>query len=215
MHIPDFKGLYAITDSNLTPPGTILLQVEQALESGARMLQYREKSSDLLLKREQAESLLKLCRQADVPLIINDDVDLALTVGADGVHLGRDDPQLSAARQRLGQEAIIGISCYNDFELALRAEQSGADYVAFGRFFASTTKPAAVPANVDLLHRARSELKIPTVAIGGITPENGAALVTAGANMLAVIQGIFGQPDIRAACDQFKRLFAATEDSLT
>ncbi|MCB1872158.1 MAG: thiamine phosphate synthase [Chromatiaceae bacterium] len=215
MYIDDFKGLYAITDSTLTPAETILLQVEQALDGGVRMLQYRDKSSNFQFQREQAECLLRLCRQAGVPLIINDDVDLALTVGADGVHLGRDDANLKTGRERLGPEAIIGISCYNDFELALQAEQSGADYVAFGRFFASTTKPAAVPAGIELLHRAKTELKIPTVAIGGITPENGAALVVAGADMLAVIQGVFGQPDIRAACNQFQRLFAATEDPPT
>jgi len=206
-------GLYAITDNELTPPDRILEQVEQALAGGVRMLQYRNKGGDLQFRKMQAESLLTLCRKAQVPLIINDDVDLALTIGADGVHLGREDPQLTTSRHRLGPKAIIGISCYNNFDLALDAERSGANYVAFGRFFTSTTKPHAVSANPDLLRRARSELKIPTVAIGGITPENGGALVTAGADMLAVIQGVFGQPSIGGACIQFNRLFDTTEDT--
>ena len=208
MNRPVFRGLYAITDNHLTPPETMLLQVKQALAGGARMLQYRDKGSDLQIRRDQAESLLKLCRQAGVPLIINDDVELAQAIAADGVHLGRADPQLEQSRQRLGPKAIIGISCYNDFDIALRAEKSGASYVAFGRFFPSATKPAAISAPIDLLHRARTELHIPTVAIGGITPENGAALVAAGADMLAVIHGLFGRPDIRSACTQFNRLFS-------
>jgi len=213
MNRPVFRGLYAITDSTLTPPGSMLLQVQQALAGGARMLQYRDKSGEFRVRKAQAEALLTLCRQVAVPLIINDDVELARSVGADGVHLGREDPQLESSRRILGPNAIIGVSCYNDFELALRAEQSGADYVAFGRFFASTTKPKAVSASIDLLRRASRELKIPTVAIGGITPENGAALVTAGVDMLAVIQGVFGQPDIRAVCAQFNLLFADTGDA--
>jgi thiamine-phosphate pyrophosphorylase len=213
MNRPVFRGLYAITDSTLTPPGSMLLQVQQALAGGARMLQYRDKSEEFRVRKAQAEALLTLCRQVAVPLIINDDVELARSVGADGVHLGREDPQLESSRRILGPNAIIGVSCYNDFELALRAEQSGADYVAFGRFFASTTKPKAVSASIDLLRRASRELKIPTVAIGGITPENGAALVTAGVDMLAVIQGVFGQPDIRAVCAQFNLLFADTGDA--
>lgn len=213
MNQPVFRGLYAITDNHLIPPESMLMQVEKALTGGARMLQYRDKSSDFQVKKMQAEGLLKLCRKAAIPLIINDDVELAQCIGADGVHLGREDPQLESSRHILGPKAIIGISCYNDFELALRAEQSGANYVAFGRFFASTTKPRAVAASIDLLRRARRELKIPTVAIGGITPENGGALVAAGADMLAVIHGVFGQPDIRRACARFNRLFSDSGDA--
>lgn len=206
------RGLYAITDAHLTQPDTILAQVEQALDGGICMLQYRDKSSDLQQKRGLAEQLLQLCRKVNVPLIINDDVDLALAIAADGVHLGRDDPDVESSRSQLGPRAIIGVSCYNQFELALRAQQSGADYVAFGRFFPSQTKPQAVFAESTLLSRARRELQIPTVAIGGITPENGGELIAAGAEMLAVVQGVFGQPDIREACMQFNRLFAVTED---
>lgn len=210
---PRLRGLYAITDPNLTPSHTLLEQVERALAGGIRMLQYRDKSSDLQQKRELTEYLLTLCRQANVPLIINDDVDLALAIGADGVHLGRDDPEPESSRERLGPKAIIGVSCYNQFELALHAQRLGVDYAAFGRFFPSRTKPQAVSADLDLLSRSRSDLRIPVVAIGGITPENGGALIAAGADMLAVVQGVFGQPDIREACDRFNRLFAATEDS--
>ncbi|MCB1762112.1 MAG: thiamine phosphate synthase [Gammaproteobacteria bacterium] len=215
MKRPELRGLYAITDSQLTPPESMLVQVKNALDGGARMIQYRDKGSDSLLRRSQAADLLRLCHLAGVPLIINDDVDLALTVAADGVHLGRDDPQLKSCRERLGPKAIIGVSCYNDFDRALQAQHDGADYIAFGRFFVSNTKPNAVQADIRLLQRARRELNIPAVAIGGITPENGAALVAAGADMLAVIHALFGQPDIHEACQHFARLFVVTGESST
>lgn len=206
-------GLYAITDQSLASDQGLIHQVSQALKGGARVIQYRDKSSDQASRREEASLLLKLCRQQNIPLIINDDVALAADIGADGVHLGKNDPNLNRARQQLGPDAIIGISCYNSFELALDAQQAGADYVAFGRFFPSQIKPEAVQAELQLLQRARQELQIPTVAIGGITPENGGDLIQAGADMLAVIHGIFGQPDIEVACRQFHQLFEKTEVS--
>jgi thiamine-phosphate pyrophosphorylase len=207
MKTTPLAGLYAITDRQLAGDGGLLHQAEQALEGGARLIQYRDKGGSRERRLQEARSLLQLCRAHSVPLIVNDDLDLAAAVTADGVHLGRDDPAISLARERLGPAAIIGVSCYNRLGLALEAQERGADYVAFGRFFSSNTKPLAVQADVQLLQKARPLLRIPIVAIGGITPENGGPLLAAGADMLAVIHGLFGQPDIRAACDSFNTLF--------
>ncbi len=202
-------GLYAITDRTLAASSnsTLLQQVGQALDGGTSIIQYRDKGSDRQQRIAEASSLLKLCRSHAVPLIINDDMYLAAEIGADGVHLGRDDVDIRQARAALGQDAIIGISCYNQLELALEAQDDGADYVAFGRFFSSVTKPQALPADLELLRRARPLLQIPIVAIGGITPENGAPLIDAGADMLAVVHGIFGQQDIPDVCNQFSIMF--------
>lgn len=207
------KGLYAITDASLASDKDIVTQVELALRGGARAIQYRDKHQDHRQKAEEAAALLRLCRTAGVPLIINDDVELAAAIQADGVHLGRDDPNPGEARRRLGPGAIIGISCYNRLDLAFRAQAADADYVAFGRFFPSSIKPQAVQAKLDLLTSARAALKLPIVAIGGITPENGGPLIAAGADMLAVIHGIFGQADIPRACQDFNKLFEETEAS--
>ncbi|MET0105844.1 MAG: thiamine phosphate synthase [Sedimenticola sp.] len=203
----ELKGLYAITDSTLAANSSIIDQAAQALAGGARVIQYRDKSGDDQKRLSEAGALLTLCRQHHAPLIINDDVELAARIGAEGVHLGKDDTDIQAARTILGKQAIIGISCYNQFDRASIAQEAGADYIAFGRFFNSTVKPDAVQAQPDLLRLAKRELKLPTVAIGGITPENGGALIEAGADMLAVIHGVFGQPDIRAACERFNELF--------
>lgn len=205
------RGLYIIT---ATCDSTEILgrQVEQALCGGARLVQYRNKSVDARRRRADAAALVGLTRRYGVPLIVNDDVELALEVGANGVHLGRDDPDPAAARRRLGADRLIGVSCYDRFERAVTAVESGADYVAFGSFYPSPTKPQAVTADPQLLYRARRELAVPTVAIGGITPENGGSLVAAGADMLAVISAVFGRPDIRAAARRFADLYQAPED---
>jgi thiamine-phosphate pyrophosphorylase len=150
---------------------------------------------------------LAVCHSAGVPLIVNDDLELAARIGADGVHLGKDDANPREARRRLGPRAIIGVSCYDRLEDALRAQKVGADYAAFGRFFPSSTKPLAVQATPALLSRARERLTLPLVAIGGVTPENGRSLISAGADMLAVVDGVFGQPDIHAAAAAFNNLF--------
>jgi thiamine-phosphate pyrophosphorylase len=201
------KGLYAITDRHLATAGGIAWQVEQALLGGARLIQYRDKGTDHRRRLEEAEALLHCCRHHSVPLIINDDVELAAEIGADGVHLGNEDTALAAARQRLGRDALLGLSCYNDLERALAAQTAGADYVAFGSFFSSPIKPGAAPAEIELLRQARQKLTIPIVAIGGITADNGAQLVRAGADMLAVISGVFGQTDITAAAKKISQLF--------
>ncbi len=198
------QGLYAITDTTLGD--TMLTAAKQAIHGGARILQYRDKSSAPPHRRQQAEELLALCRQHDVTFIINDDVALAAAIGADGVHLGRDDGNIDAARQQLGH-GIIGVSCYNEWPLAEAAAVAGADYVAFGAFFPSTTKPNAARATLELLQRGRRELSMPIVAIGGITPTNGRDLIDAGADMLAVVQGVFAQSDIQAAAHRYAALF--------
>jgi thiamine-phosphate pyrophosphorylase len=200
-------GLYAIADSAYLTPQTLVARVTAAIEGGACVVQYRDKHSTPAVRLAMALSLATLCREHAVPLIINDDVQLALECGAAGVHLGRDDTDVGAARRRLGHAAIIGVSCYNELERGRNAQGAGADYVAFGRFFPSRSKPHAVPASPDLLRRARAELSLPIVAIGGITAENGAALVAAGAHALAVIEGLWGQADARAAAARYAELF--------
>ncbi len=200
------RGLYVITDRALLAD-RLVEAVGQALAGGARIVQYRDKGADPARRQDEAQALLALCRRHGVPLLINDDVALAQAVGADGVHLGRDDAAVPAARARLGKQAIIGVSCYNRLDLARAAQDAGADYVAFGRFFPSQTKPNAVPAPLELLREAKQFLRIPIAAIGGVAPENGAALVQAGAGMLAVIHGVFGQPDIQTAAARYAALF--------
>jgi thiamine-phosphate pyrophosphorylase len=200
-------GLYAITDSHLIPADRLIDSVAHAIEGGAVMVQYRDKHRSASLRRREAGELSDLCHRHHVPLIINDDIELARTVGADGVHLGQHDPTPRQARDRLGDRAIIGVSCYNRLENARQAQAAGASYVAFGRFYPSATKPAAVTARPALLIEARRELDLPIAAIGGITPGNGAGLVAAGADLLAVIHGVFGQPDIEAAARRYAALF--------
>jgi thiamine-phosphate pyrophosphorylase len=202
------RGLYAIADRSYLGADDFQPAVRAALEGGARVVQYRDKQSDSARREAIAHALNSLCREYGVPFLVNDDVGLALAVGAAGVHIGRDDPDVSAARRALGKEALIGVSCYNELERARRAQSAGADYVAFGRFFPSRTKPRAVQATTALLQAARGALSIPIVAIGGITPENGASLLEAGADALAVIEGLFNQPDIRAAAERYARLFS-------
>ena len=201
------RGLYAITDNQLIPPGELTRRVTLAIAGGAVVIQYRDKSSATVADIDEVTSMATLCRQLCVPLIVNDDVELTAAIGATGVHLGQDDISLLAARARLGAEAIIGISCYNDLERARQAVQAGADYVAFGRFYASRSKPAAVLAEPALLTQACRELARPVVAIGGITPANGQTLLAAGADLLAAIHGVFGQPDIEAAARRYATLF--------
>lgn len=203
------RGLYAITDSNLI--GKRLVEsVEAAILGGVVVVQYRDKFGDHARRVDEAIALQRLCRRHNVLFIVNDDLELAAQIGADGLHIGQDDGSLNTARQHLGAEAIIGVSCYNRFELAQAAEKAGADYVAFGRFFASNIKPDAIGANIELLARARDEIDVPVVAIGGITAENGAQLIDAGADLLAVISDIFDRPttdEITAATQRFQPIF--------
>ena len=200
------QGLYAITDGNLQRPQDLPRRVEVVLGSGVRLLQYRDKSADPR-RWQEARQLAALCRAHGAVFIVNDDVELAAAVAADGVHLGSDDLALGAARARLGPGAIIGISCYNDLARARSAAAEGADYVAFGSVFPSSTKPDAVHASLELLRSARRALATPIVAIGGITADNAWQVIDAGVDAVAVIGGVFGVPDPAAAVRRIARLF--------
>jgi len=192
------RGLYAIT-----PEGADLeRKVRLALEGGIALLQYRRKNRD----PAQAAAIVRLAHEHRVPVIINDDLELALELGADGVHLGCEDGDLRAARARL-RGRILGASCYNDLELARAAVSAGADYIAFGSVFASPTKPAAVRAPLELFGEARA-LGLPLAAIGGVTLANAPQLIAAGADLLAVISDLFEAPDIRMRAQDYGKLFA-------
>lgn len=199
------SGLYAITPEE-PDTAALLSKVRQALQGGVQVLQYRNKLGNASLRFAQATALLELTREFAVPLIINDDAALAKQVDADGVHLGGEDGSVAAARALLGDEKIIGVSCYNQIELAHHAVSQGVDYVAFGAFFSSTVKPSAPVATLDLLRQARREIKLPLVAIGGITLENGASVLTAGADALAIISALFNAQDITLTARQFANL---------
>ena len=207
------ERLYAVTPE--TSDGAWLCaRVEAVLAGGARVIQYRSKSGEMGLRRQQAGRLLELCRARGALLIINDDVGLAQELGADGVHLGRDDLPAAAARAALGEAALIGVSCYDSLTRAREARDAGADYVAFGSFFPSPVKPNAVRAPVALLRAARAVLDLPLVAVGGITAENGRALVEAGADALAVISALFQVSDSFSAAQALTALFEAQHEPL-
>ena len=201
------RGIYAVTPEHRSG-AELIAAVASAVEHGVRAVQYRDKSADPERRRRDAEALLEVCRARNVPLIINDDVDLVLAAGADGVHLGRDDEALAAARSRLGDDAIIGVSCYDEPDRALAAARNGADYVAFGSFFPSVTKPGAARATTGLVAAVRPRIGIPIVAIGGITPENAPPLLECGVDLLAVVNAVFGAPDIAQAVRRLARLVA-------
>ena len=199
-------GLYAIIDTALIEQAP-LAAAEQVLQGGARLLQYRDKKVPGPTRLQQAQELQQLCQHHGVPLLINDDVMLARTIDAAGVHLGRNDTGLQAARTLLGPNKIIGISCYNELQRAQEMAQQGADYIAFGSFYASHTKPAAAHAPLSLLTEAKKTISVPLVAIGGITPENTPELIEAGADAIAVIHGIFATNDYCKAARQYAMLF--------
>ncbi len=198
------RGLYAITDPQLTPD--LVAASETALAAGVKWLQYRNKAADPTTRFKEGRELVALCRQYGARLIVNDEPVLAHAIKADGVHLGQKDGDVAEAREFLGADSIIGVSCHGSAEQAQQAKAAGADYVAFGRFFASKTKPQAEQASIDVLQQT-ADLGISRVAIGGITPDLASPLLNAGADALAVIHGVFGQDDITAACHAFIRLF--------
>lgn len=200
------RGLYLLTPDE-TDTQRLLDRVTPVL-GRAVLLQYRNKRADASLAREQVSALLPLCREQGVPLLVNDDWRLALECGADGAHLGEDDGDLRAARAALGDGAILGASCYDRPELARAAAAAGASYVAFGAFFPSSTKPGARHARLGLL-RDTAALGLPRVAIGGITPENARDVVDAGADLVAVISGVFDAPDPVAAAGAYADAFRA------
>lgn len=205
------RGLYAITDNALLAKGRLLPYVEAALQGGARLVQYRDKSQDASRRQDEAAALAELCRQHDAQLIINDDLPLARQLGV-GLHLGQEDGSLAAARADLGADAILGGTCHASLELAEVAAAAGASYLAFGRFFASSTKPDAPPAPLDVLDQARSRFSLPLCAIGGVTLDNAPRLLTHGVDLLAVVHTLFsaasaGEVERRARA--FSQLFAA------
>ncbi len=199
------EGLYAVTP-DLEDTAKLLKQAEAALLGGVSLLQYRNKAASYELKREQASELMWLCEAHGVPFIINDHVLLCVELDADGVHLGGTDGDIAAARRLLGAHKLIGASCYNRPDLADQAKAQGADYVAFGACFDSSTKPAAVRASLDIFGQA-SALNLPMVAIGGITAENAGLAIEAGADAIAVIGALWGAPDIEQAARHFSNLF--------
>ena len=201
-------GLYALTP-DLLDTDELIARVTAAIAGGAAALQYRNKIASPPLRRAQALALRDLCAAQGTIFIVNDDVNLAYAVDADGVHLGRDDVPLPRARQRLGSTAIIGASCYDSLERAAAAVAGGADYVAFGSFFPSTIKPDAVRVEAALLTAAKVRWNVATVAIGGITPATAPALIAAGADALAVITAVFDAPDVTAAAKAFRDAFVA------
>ncbi|MBA6144592.1 MULTISPECIES: thiamine phosphate synthase [Pseudomonas] len=204
------RGLYAITDSQLLA-SRFLSYVEAALEGGVCLLQYRDKSDDAARRLREAEALMKLCERYGTRLLINDDAELAARLGV-GVHLGQTDGPLTPARALLGRQAIIGSTCHASLALAAQAAEEGASYVAFGRFFNSVTKPGAPAASTDLLEQARAQVKLPIAVIGGITLDNAAPLVDHGADLLAVIHGLFGADsaqEVTRRARAFNALFAS------
>lgn len=200
------NGLYAVTP-DLIDGALLLARVEAALSGGCRILQYRDKISDKPEQLARAKALRALTRRFGATLLLNDDIALASLVGADGVHLGRDDGNLRAARAILGPDRVLGASCYADFQAAAAASAAGVDYIAFGAAYPSPTKPDAPRAELALFSRAASELPVPACAIGGITLDNAAPLIAAGTRLIAVITDLFSAPDIAARAAQFQRLF--------
>lgn len=202
---PPPRGLYLITPDE-TDSARLLARVTPLLGAGITWLQYRNKRAAAATRLQQAQALQRACAEAGVPLIVNDDVALAQAVGAAGVHLGEDDGEIAAARAALGANAIVGASCYDELARAERAVAAGASYVAFGAFFPTTTKLTTRRATPQLLREAKS-FGVPLAAIGGITPHNARPLVDAGADLIAVIGGVFDAPDPLAAVRAYRQCF--------
>jgi thiamine-phosphate pyrophosphorylase len=199
------SGLYVVTPDE-RDTAELLRRVRLALQGGAQFVQYRNKLADAELRLDQATELRGLTREFAATFVVNDDAQLAARVDADGVHLGGGDGSVVVTRALLGANKLIGVSCYNRLDLARQAAREGADYVAFGAFFVSAVKPNAPVASLELLREARSQLSLPIVAIGGITLDNSASVLAAGASALAVISAVFSASDIEQAARQFSAL---------
>ena len=210
MRNPRINGLYAITPE-LENTGDLLDKTRQVLEGGAQLVQYRNKSANRILLREQAGLLLQLCREYTVPLIINDYLDLTIEIGADGLHVGQHDAAIAKARNQLGDNKIIGASCYNNLGLALQAEKEGVDYVAFGAFFPSLTKPNTVSVTMNLIGEAKNKITVPIVGIGGIRLTNAKKVIQSGCIAIAVCNDLFQSGNIKAKAAQYAQLFAETK----
>lgn len=201
------RGLYVITDATLQPADALLERAEAALRGGASVLQYRDKGGDAPRRRREAAGLLALCRAYGALFVVNDDVDLAMRVGAPAVHLGRDDAGVRQARSTLPAGTLIGVSCYNSLARADVLAAAGADYLAFGRAYPSPTKPDAPPVSRETLAAAVARYRQPVVAIGGITPDNAAPLVSLGVDAVAVISGVFAAASPERAAAQLTALY--------
>jgi thiamine-phosphate pyrophosphorylase len=203
-------GLYAVTpDDRLLPRLSALVQA--ALDGGTHLIQYRNKQAPAPLRRAQAAELLRICRAYGAKLIVNDDVWMAVEIGADGAHIGRDDIDLRTAREALGPKRILGVSCYDELSRVEAAARAGADYVGIGSMFPSSTKPGAVAATTGLLAEARRQFELPIAAIGGITLKNAPQVIAAGADMVAVISDLFDAMDISKRAAQFQQLFETSK----
>ena len=200
-------GLYVIADTAVVGDACLIDSVASAIEGGASIVQYRDKGVDHRRRLGQARQLRSLCTKLGVLYIVNDDIDIAARTNADGIHLGAGDPGIAAARSQLGEEAVIGASCYDSLEQARSAIHEGADYVAFGSVYPSPTKTNATRVGLATIAAARAELRIPIACIGGITAHNARPVIDAGADMLAVVSGVFGQSNIAAAAHNLARLF--------
>lgn len=207
MRSQEISGLYAITP-DLENTNDLLNKVQQALEGRVQLIQYRNKLANEILRRKQAKLLLQLCREYGIPLIINDHLDLAIEIDADGLHAGQDDISVTKARNQFGQDKIIGASCYNNLDLAVQAEKEGADYVAFGAFFSSLTKPNTISVTMDLVDQAKKKISLPIVAIGGIKLANARTVIQGGCAAVAVCNDLFHTENIKATATQYSQLFA-------
>jgi thiamine-phosphate pyrophosphorylase len=200
------KGLYIVTP-DWDDTDKLLRVSEQALQGGAALLQYRHKTADAAQRRQQAEALLKLCRRYERPFIVNDYVELCIELGADGIHVGGTDASVAEVRAMVGADKIVGASCYGDLELARAAYRAGASYIAFGGFYPSRVKKYPVTTPPDIVTRAKAQIAVPNVVIGGMTQENAAPLIAAGADMVAAISSIYLADDPVAAARSFAALF--------
>jgi len=203
----NLRGLYAITDSTLLADGRLLPYAEAALRGGTRLLQYRDKSDNAATRLREADALRELCERHGATLVINDDAELAARLGV-GLHLGQEDGSLAAARALLGRRTIIGATCHASIELAEQARREGASYVAFGRFFNSSTKPGAPAATLEMLQQARQHIALPIVAIGGVTLDNTPQLIACGASLVAVVHALFAA-DSASEVERRARAFSA------
>lgn len=199
------SGLYVITDEKLLRRKDFVAKVAEAAAAGAGLIQLREKASRLRDRLELAAAAVRAAHAHGAKLLINDDPELAAAIGADGVHLGRDDASVEEARALLGRRAIIGVSCYGDIDLAVRVQRAGADYVSFGACFKSPTKPKEELVPLSAFARARLRVKVPLVAIGGITAANAPKVYAAGADLVSVVSSVFARGRVAAAVKEFRR----------
>jgi len=200
------KGLYAITPDS-ADLNTLIQKTKSAIEGGAFMVQYRSKIQDRDVKMQQCAAILRLCRKYEIPCIVNDDVDMCRILEADGVHLGEKDDNIAEVRHILGEDAIIGSSCYDQLDRAKSAQKEGASYVAFGAMFPTSTKPNAPRATLALLKDAKREIEIPIVAIGGITVNNAHDVIKTGIDAIAVINSLYEAKSIKETAETFVKMF--------